>query len=51
MAITSHLYQVDKPGEVILVDWQGAGLLKPSVLTDPVNILVNFSIFNAVTVR
>ena len=30
MAITSRLHQVDKLGEEILVDWQGAGLLKPS---------------------
>lgn len=31
MAITSRLHQVDKLGEEILVDWQAAGLLKPSV--------------------
>lgn len=31
MAITSRLHQVDKLGEEIMVDWQGAGLLKPSV--------------------
>ncbi len=31
MAITSRLHQVDKLGEDILVDWEGAGLLKPSV--------------------
>lgn len=31
MAITSRLHQVNKLGEEILVDWQGAGLLKPSV--------------------
>ncbi len=31
MAITSRLYQTDKLGEDVLVDWQGAGLLKPSV--------------------
>ncbi len=31
MAITSRLYQVNKPGEEPVGDWQGAGLLKPSV--------------------
>jgi len=31
MAITSRLYQVDRPGEKLVADWQGAGLLKPSV--------------------
>ncbi len=31
MAITSSLHQIEKLGEEVLVDWQGAGLLKPSV--------------------
>ena len=44
MAITSRLHQVDKLGEEIMVDWQGAGLLKASVfkpiLTTVENTLV-----------
>jgi len=31
MAITSRLHQVDKLGEKLVSDWQGAGLIKPSV--------------------
>ena len=31
MAVTSRLHQVNKPGEELVSDWQGAGLLKPSV--------------------
>lgn len=31
MAITSRLHQVDKLGEVLVNDWQKAGLIKPSV--------------------
>ena len=31
MAITSRLYQINKLGEELVRDWQGAGLLKPSV--------------------
>ena len=31
MAVTSRLHQVNKPGEELITDWQGAGLLKPSV--------------------
>ncbi len=31
MAITSRLHQVDRLGEKLVADWQGAGLLKPSV--------------------
>jgi mRNA interferase MazF len=31
MAITSRLHQIDKTGEKYVTDWQGAGLLKPSV--------------------
>ena len=31
MAITSRLHQVDKLGEKLVNDWQGAGLIKPSV--------------------
>ncbi len=31
MAITSRLYQINKLGEKMVDDWQGAGLLKPSV--------------------
>ena len=31
MAITSQLHQVDKLGEALLLDWQGAGLIKPSI--------------------
>ena len=31
MAITSRLHQVDKLGEELVSDWQGAGLIKPSV--------------------
>ena len=31
MALTSRLHQVDKLGEKLVSDWQGAGLLKPSV--------------------
>ena len=44
MAITSRLYQMDKLGEKLVNDWQGAGLLKPSVfkpiLTTVENTLV-----------
>lgn len=31
MAVTSRLHQVDRLGEKLVTDWQGAGLLKPSV--------------------
>lgn len=31
MAITSRLHQVDQLGEKLVNDWQGAGLIKPSV--------------------
>jgi len=31
MAITSRLHQVDRLGEKLVTDWQGAGLLKSSV--------------------
>lgn len=31
MAITSRLHQVERLGEKLVIDWQGAGLLKPSV--------------------
>ncbi|KJR99838.1 MAG: hypothetical protein VR65_14945 [Desulfobulbaceae bacterium BRH_c16a] len=31
MAITSRLHQVDKLGDKLVIDWQGAGLIKPSV--------------------
>jgi mRNA interferase MazF len=31
MAITSRLHQINKLGEEMVCDWQGAGLLKPSV--------------------
>ena len=31
MAITSRLHQVNRLGEQMVDDWQGAGLLKPSV--------------------
>lgn len=31
MAITSRLHQAGGPGEELVADWQGAGLLKPSM--------------------
>ncbi len=31
MAITSRLHQVNRIGEKTLIDWQAAGLIKPSV--------------------
>lgn len=31
MAVTSRLHQVDRLGEKPVADWQGAGLVKPSV--------------------
>jgi len=31
MAITSRMHQMDKLGEKLVTNWQGAGLLKPSV--------------------
>ena len=31
MAITSRLHQVDKLWEKLVSDWQGAGLIKPSI--------------------
>jgi mRNA interferase MazF len=31
MAVASRLHQVNTPGEELVRDWQGAGLLKPSV--------------------
>lgn len=31
MAVTSRLHQVDKLGEMLVMEWQRAGLIKPSV--------------------
>jgi mRNA interferase MazF len=31
MAVTSRLHQVDKLGEMLVMEWQSAGLIKPSV--------------------
>ncbi|MCF6188125.1 MAG: type II toxin-antitoxin system PemK/MazF family toxin, partial [Desulfobulbaceae bacterium] len=41
MAITSRLHQVNKLGEKLVDDWQGAGLLKPSVFKPVIATIEN----------
>lgn len=41
MAITSRLHQIDKLGEKLVIDWQGAGLLKPSVFKPILATIMN----------
>jgi mRNA interferase MazF len=41
MAITSRLHQIDKLGEKLVSNWQGAGLIKPSVFKPILATIMN----------
>ena len=41
MAITSRLHQIDKVGEKVVSDWQGSGLIKPSVFKPILATILN----------